>query len=96
MPLCTPPKGALKIWHIPQVPMKPFEIAVATPQEGRKILDVLSSYDLFQLEHNIKPDYTNASGLSIYDGNEWIDWCDASGNSIDDTEDFITDPSMRG
>ena len=29
---------------------------------------------MFQLAANIKPDYTNASGLEVFDGKEWIEW----------------------
>jgi hypothetical protein len=31
-------------------------------------MDVLADYDLFQLEHRVKPDYCNAGGLNVYTG----------------------------
>jgi len=66
----------LKVWHIPQVPGKAFEVEVRTLREARLLLDALAHYDLFQLEHNIKGDYANVGGLVYYDEDEqdWLDW----------------------
>ncbi len=66
----------LKIFWIPQVPMKSFEVAVVSVEEGVKLLDTLADYDMFQYENNIKPDYANAGGLLMYEEGEWIDWYD--------------------
>lgn len=73
----------LKVWWIPQVPMKPFEVEVNDIEEGIKIADTLAKYDIFQFENNIKPDYCNAGGVVEWDedvdmeGNPgWIDWHD--------------------
>ena len=79
-------KGALRIWHIPQVPMKGFRVDVDSPSEAKKILNVLADYDIFQYENRIKPDYSNASGLEEFDGKEWTDWMDEFGDDIDHTE----------
>jgi len=92
--MATEPKiGDLRVWHIPQVPMKPFHVPVATPDEAKKILDVLAKYDLFQYEHNVKPDYCNAAGLEIYEADDgdgkpgWSEWYDPeTGDEIDDWE----------
>ena len=97
---CNNPKnGDLIVWWIPQVPMKPFYYPVNSPQEAFVLLDALAKYDLFQLENNIKPDYSNAGGLMIFNDdfvenedlddfefpdNGWIDWeCDCSCENID-------------
>lgn len=76
-----PNVGDLRVWHIPQVPMKPFHVPVQSPDEAVKILQVLAWYDIFQFENRIKPDYCNASGLEVMedfiDGEpQWIDWND--------------------
>lgn len=55
------------VWWIPQVPGPAFNVEVSTIAEGRKILEVLAHYDLFQFENRIKPDYCNAGGLSMWD-----------------------------
>jgi hypothetical protein len=69
-----PQEGDLRIWWIPQIPMHPFFVPVENAQEGKLILRVLAAYDLFQLRHNVKPDYCNAGGLEVYEDGEWCDW----------------------
>jgi len=72
----TPKEGDLKVWWIPQIPMKPFEQPVQTPLEGAVLCRALALYDLFQFENNVKPDYSNAGGLQVFEDGEWIDWYD--------------------
>ena len=80
-------KQNLKVYWIPQVPMKAFEVPVDSLKEAKKILDTLAYYDIFQYENNIKPDYCNVGGLLFEDENgEWIEWCDEDGYSIDEIE----------
>lgn len=73
-------QGDMQVWWIPQVPMKTFEVNVASIEEAIKIKKVLARYDKFQFKNNIKPDCSNTGGLCIYyedsDGEEnprWID-----------------------
>lgn len=62
------------LWHIPQVPMKPFEVYSDDLAYLVKLQDVLAEYDDFQLKHNIKPDYSNVSGICVLDDDgEWED-----------------------
>lgn len=76
-------EGQLRVWHIPQVPMKTFYyVDVKDVQEAQKILNVLWNYDIFQFENKIKPDYSNASGLEIYEDGEWCEWCNDEGEDI--------------
>lgn len=89
----------LRVWHIPQVPMKPFYVEVSSVEEGVKMMDALADYDLFQLENNIKPDYCNANGLQIWDErlteedmvdmeltDKWVDWYN---EYYDDPRDYL-------
>ncbi len=67
--------------------MKSFTVSVASIDEGRKLCDVLAAYDLFQLEHRVKPDFCNAGGVRMRhpigtDG-EWWD--------VPDDEDELAD-----
>lgn len=79
----------LKVWWKPQVPMeKSFEVEVKTVAEGVKIMNALADYDLFQLDNNIKPDYSNAGGLLVWHEGEWVDWFDLK-TGIDDPEEFV-------
>lgn len=77
-------EGDLKVWWIPQVPGARFEVPVHSLKEAKLLLDTLADYDLFQLEHRIKPDYCNVGGLMVYEDGEWVDWEDPeTGDSID-------------
>jgi hypothetical protein len=75
--------------------MKPFYVPVITGtiREAKHTLDVLARYDMFQYKNKVKPDYSNAGGLQIYeldpDGEGkpgWVDWYDADGNGIDEVD----------
>lgn len=76
--------GQLRVYWIPQVPMKSFNILVKSLEEARLLLDVLAEYDIFQFNNRIKPDFCNAGGLQIWDdsldpdknGERWCDWYD--------------------
>lgn len=74
----------LRVWHVPQVPMKAFYIEASSIDEAWKILNVLWNYDLFQYENNVKPDYCNMSGLEYFDEgeNQWYEWEDDDGRNI--------------
>lgn len=77
----------LRIWWIPQVGMeKTFYAEVKTIEEGKRLLDILACYDLFQLENNIKPDFCNTGGLTYWDEDEqeWIDWYSEDGEDLDE------------
>ena len=74
----------LKVWWIPQVPGKAFEVPVASVDEAKKILTVLADYDNFQYDNNIKPDFCNAGGLVVFEDGDWVDWEDEDFRSIDE------------
>ena len=88
--MTTPTIGALRVWHIPQVPGKSFHVDVTSPQEAKRVLKVLADYDFFQYENRIKPDYCNAAGLERYEADDgdgrpgWCEWYDEeTGDDID-------------
>lgn len=74
----------LRVWWIPQVPMESFDVLVDDLKQAKLLLDTLAKYDAFQFEHNVKPDYSNTGGLTIWDeslepdedGLKWCDWYD--------------------
>ncbi|MFA5132695.1 MAG: hypothetical protein WC444_05240 [Candidatus Paceibacterota bacterium] len=84
-----PAEGDLRIWWIPQVPMEGFEVPVSSIRDARLLLSVLGDYDLFQLQHNIKPDYCNAGRIQIFHDNEWLDMED---DEIEEMENTGTTP----
>jgi hypothetical protein len=75
----------LRVYHIPQVPGKPFYVPVKNEEEALLVMDTLAIYDQFQYQNNIKPSYSNACGVEMFDNeeDEWIEYCDDEGNSFD-------------
>lgn len=67
--------GEYKVWHIPQVPGYPFEVTVETVVEAIAVRDALANYDLDLLDRGLREDFSNASGISIWDSEvqEWED-----------------------
>jgi len=82
----------MKVWWIPQLHGKAFEVNVETVQEGVKIMNTLAEYDLFQFENNIKPDYCNVGGISVFDPTDDTDGPDGSWVSWWDEETGEDDP----
>ncbi len=78
-----PIKGSLRVWHIPQIPGKPFHVRVKNLREAKLLLKSLALYDLFQFENRIKPDYANAQGLEVYEDGDWEEWMSKEGENID-------------
>jgi len=84
-------EGDLRIWWMPQVgaPIPRFFWDVKNINEAKTVLDCLAQYDLFQLKHRIKPDFSNAGGLEVCEKNpetnelEWFEWMDEYGFDID-------------
>lgn len=77
----------LRVWWIPQLGMeKTFYVPVKSAEDGKRLLDSLACYDLFQLQENIKPDFCNAGGLQVFDEEEkeWLDWYSEDGWELDD------------
>lgn len=68
--------GDLRVWWVPQVPMKAFEVDVPDLASAVLLLNTLGSYDAFQFEHNVKPDYCNMGGLLEFDAGvaDWFEW----------------------
>lgn len=77
-------EGQLRVWWIPQVPMKSFYVNVENQKEAIKIIKVLGDYDNFQFENKIKPDFSNAGGLEVFEGGEWCEYYSEDGMNIDE------------
>lgn len=69
-------QGDMRVWWIPQVGIstEPFYVPVKSIEHGAQILNVLAEYDAYQFIENIKGDYANAGGISVYDDGEWYDY----------------------
>lgn len=87
----------MRVWWVPQAPMDAFYQEVSSLAEAKLILDTLAMYDLFQLEHAIRPEFTHAGGLQCRDpyheGSDdaeeaWVEWRDpVTHMSLDDMTD---------
>jgi len=94
-----PKNGDLRIWYVPQVPMKAFHSPVNTIQEAAAVLRIIAEYDLFQLHNNVKGDYCSTGGLQIWDetldpdeetGSKWCDWYDEeTGFDFEEYQEFF-------
>ena len=49
-------------------------------------MDILADYDDFQFKNRIKPDYSNAQVLEIFEGGEWLSW---AGDDTDDPREHV-------
>lgn len=69
--------------------MKAFEYPVPTIEAGVMLLDVLAKYDQFQLDHNVKPDYSNVGGIGWrHEVGTDGEWQDLDPNDEFDMEEF--------
>ena len=59
-----------RVWHIPQIPGRSFLVSLDSLDEAKRLVDILADYDLFQFDNNIKPHYSNASGVQEWDVDE--------------------------
>jgi hypothetical protein len=59
-------------------------LPVETVEGGATLLQTLAAYDAFQYENNVKPDYCNAGGLSVFEDGEWVDWYSSDGEDINE------------
>jgi hypothetical protein len=66
-------KGQLRVWWMPQIPMSPFYVYVQSLRQGKWLMKVLASYDRFQYEEHVKPNYSNVGGIQIFAFGEWED-----------------------
>lgn len=88
----------LRVWWVPQMPMKSFYVPVNTVEEAKKVLDILAAYDLFQLQHNVKPDFCNTGGLQIWDEEEqdWCDWyMETEDNYYDNVDEYCEECEQK-
>jgi hypothetical protein len=85
----------LRVWWIPQVPMKAFYVPVNSLEEARLILDSFAAYDLFQFENRVRPDYANVGGLEMFDEEvgEWTSWYDEE-TCTDDFDEYSVEKKM--
>lgn len=86
-----PAEGDLRVWYVPQVPGKPYEVDMPTQDLATAVLvlDAIIGLSNFEFENRIKPDYSDMAGIARFDGDDWED--------VDDAEiDAIESEAARG
>lgn len=78
----------MRVWWIPQVPGKPFNVEISTVDEGVKLCKVLADYDLFQYVNKIKPDYSNMGGIEFFDAKKADCWVSVDPDDEDDLSEL--------
>lgn len=88
----------LRVWWIPQVGIKEtFYVPVESVEEGKKVMDLLATYDAFQLQNKVKSDYSNVGGLQIWDedSQDWENWyMETEDDFFDDVDDYCEQCEM--
>lgn len=86
-------KEKLRVWWISQVGSSCdiFYVPVKSVEEGKKVMDLLAAYDMFQLQNNIKPDFCNTGGLQVYNPEiaDYEDWyLETDDDYFDNVDDY--------
>lgn len=84
--------------------MEAFYVPVITVEEAARIVEILASYDAFQFEKKVKPDYSNVGGLQVYEADPdgegkagWVDWYNDDGDDFDEYRaTLVTVPNYWG
>ena len=95
-----PKNHQLRVVWIPQIGVREFfNVDVESLEQAKFLLGTLAKYDLYQLEVNVRGDFSNAGFLRVYHqeflGDEdeglsedgWLDWSDEWGEDIDSLSD---------
>jgi hypothetical protein len=69
-----PQVGDHRVWYIPQVPMPAFYATFpgCTIEIAQAMYNLLIDFSQFELDHNVKPDYSDAIGIQRLD--KYGDW----------------------
>ena len=90
----------LRVWWIPQVGAisEAFYVPVQSVEEGKKVVDMLAAYDAFQLQNRIKPDYSNAGGLQVYNPEiaDYEDWYLETEDDLAKYDDYLNELENDG
>ena len=77
----------LRVAYIPQVPGKAFTKSVKNVGEALLIADTLLAFSEFEYKNNIKPDYSDALDLEIFEDGEWCTYYDDEGRDFSEIMD---------
>jgi hypothetical protein len=73
----------LRIWWHPQYGYSDiFYTQVESVEEAKRLIKVLNQYDEFLYSNRILDSNTNAYGLEVQRGADWVEWVDERGLDI--------------
>ena len=55
-----------RVWYIPQIPWKPFQVTADTFEEWKKLLETIINFSIFEFKERVKPDYSDASWMEYF------------------------------
>jgi len=71
------PTPRFKAWYIPQVPMQAFEREFSDLATAKVVLNAIIDFSIFEFKNRVKPDYSDAAGIAVWDGEDWEDLDDS-------------------
>jgi hypothetical protein len=74
----APKEGDLRVWWATNPPRQPFTVSVKGADEAKRILQLLTAYDLY-LGDLIQ---VNAGGLEVFRDGDWTEYEDEDGQDI--------------
>lgn len=74
----------LRVLYNPQVPGKPYTREVSSLEDAALVADTLTSFSDFEYKNNIKPDYSDALDLEVYEDGEWVTWYSLDGEDFNE------------
>ena len=83
-----PTEGDIQIWYIPQLPGKAYTVNVPSRDlgEAQRILDAIIGLSIFEFENKVKPDYSDAAGITRWetDGDGGFNWFEVDEEEIEE------------
>lgn len=84
-----PNEDDIRVWYIPQIPMEPYVVHVPNGSLGEavRIREAIIGLSIFEFEHNVKPDYSDAAGIERYeiDGEGGFDWYEIDESELEES-----------
>ena len=87
-------KHKLRVCHIPQIPMNPFQVPMSpfivevnNEREAYLMVNALTEQHLFMLDEKVIPDYCNHIYVEMLEDGEWCDYYNDSDYGFE-WEDF--------
>lgn len=85
---------AFRVWHVANIPGKPFHVEVESLSKAKLVLDTLGFYDLHLEATGVRGDYSNVGGIQVWEDGEWVDHEDYDGEADEHEVRLLPDGSI--